>query len=78
MNMDKIVIHERNIITCINSFYFGMIAIKFKRIFFENRIILACSAVILVILSFFKINTSFVLVRQIQGFSLYIFLRFRI
>ena len=61
-----------NIITCINSFYFGMIVIKFRETFFKNRIVLILSFIILIFLSLFQTKTSFVLFEQIQGFSLYI------
>ena len=69
-----IVAKEINIITCVNSFYFGMIAIQLKKYFFENKIFLLFSFILFLFLSLYKINSSFVLIRQIQGFALYIVL----
>ena len=33
------IIKEINLITCINSFYFGMISIKYKRFFLEVKLL---------------------------------------
>jgi len=68
------IVKERNIFTCINSFYFGMIALKYKKFFFESKIVFIFSVILLLFLCLFKLNTSFVLIRQIQGFSFYIVL----
>lgn len=73
-NIYEIVIHERNIITCLNSFYFGMLIIQFKTLFFKSKMIFLFSVSIFIFLSLVKINTSFVLIKQIQGFSFYIIL----
>jgi len=68
------VINERNIIFSLNSFYFGMIVIKFKKYFFENKLTLIICFILLIFLSIFKINSSFILIRQIQGYALFIIL----
>ena len=68
-----IIIKDINIITCINSFYFGMISRKYKRFFFDNKIALIISLIIFEFLCNIKIN-NFILIFQIQGFSLYIIL----
>ena len=68
-----IIIKDINIITCINSFYFGMIFIKYKHFFFNNKITLIISIILLTILCLIKIN-NFILIHQIQGFSLYVIL----
>ena len=60
-----------NIIGCIYSFYFGMLCIKFYSIFFKNRITFIISFFILLFLCSVKIS-KFLLILQIQGFSLYI------
>ena len=63
----------RNLITCIASFYFGMIAIKYKDFFFKNRVLAFISFIIFVFLRFVKLP-DFILLHQIQGFSLLIVL----
>ncbi len=68
-----IILKDCNIITCVNSFYFGMIAIKFQRLFFENKKTFIISFIIFVLLYFYKLP-NFILIWQIQGFSLYIIL----
>ena len=68
-----IIIQDINIISCINSFYFGMISIKFKNIFFETKIILFISFFISIFLNIIKVS-DFILVFQIQGYSLFIIL----
>ena len=50
-----------------------MISIRFKKLFFENKMVLIISIFLLLFLCTFKINT-FILVFQLQGFSLYIVL----
>ena len=67
-----VVIPEKNIITCMISFYFGMIVIKSKKNYLENKLILVFFISLLAIITLFKIHSSFVLIKQIQGFSLYI------
>ena len=62
-----------NIITCINSFYFGMLVIKFQKLFFKNKIVFFISLIIFLFLYFYKVCFSMI-IRQIQGFSLYIIL----
>lgn len=62
-----------NIISCIYSFYFGMLCIKFYLLFFKNRITLIISFLILLFLCLVKMS-KFLLILQIQGFSLYIVL----
>ena len=63
----------RNIITCINSFYFGMIFVKFRKIFFTNQKIFIFSFFVLILLCLYRIIPC-VLIYQIQGFALYIVL----
>ena len=65
--------NDRNLITCLTSFIFGMNAIKFQKYLLENKISLLISLIIFIILCFIKIS-SFVLIFQIQGFSLFIIL----
>ena len=64
---------DMNIITCINSFYFGMLVIKFQKLFFKNKIVFIISLIIFLFFFFFKVCFSMI-IRQIQGFSLYIIL----
>ena len=64
---------DMNIITCINSFYFGMLVIKFPKLFFKNKIVFFISLIIFLILYFYKVPFSMI-INQIQGFSLYIIL----
>ena len=73
INSIFIIIKDINIITCINSFYFGMISIKFKHFFFDNKTSLTISMLLFLFLCFIKLN-NFILIHQIQGFSLYIIL----
>lgn len=68
-----IILADKNIITCMHSFYFGMISIKFKSFFFTNKIAFIISSILFLFLSFKKLN-NFILVFQIQAFSLYIML----
>ena len=70
-----IIIPERNIITCIFSFYFGMESFKLKKIFLDNNISFLISFLLLFIFCTIKINIKFyVLIHQIQGFCLFIVL----
>ena len=62
---------HRNIISCLNSFYFGITTIKFKKIFFDNNISFIISFILLLFTSIIKIH-PFVLLFQIQGFLLFI------
>ena len=62
-----------NIISCINSFYFGMLAIKFQFFFFKNKITLIISFLIFLYLYFIKLS-RFILIWQIQGFAFFIIL----
>ena len=68
-----IILRNTNIFVCINSFYFGMISIKFHNLFFKNKITLLMSFIILVFLCLYKISKN-ILFFQIQGFTLYIVL----
>ena len=70
-----IIQKNNNIITCLNSFYFGMISMKFKKFYFNNSFALIFSLLLLVFLSKVKIYiNAFILVFQLQSFSLYILL----
>ena len=68
-----IISNQRNLITCIISFYFGMNSIKYREFFFENTKTLILLLLILLILSTVKIS-SFILIQQIQGFSFFVIL----
>ena len=68
----KIMI-DCNLITCIQSFYFGMISMKSKAFLLTNRICGVIALIILIFLCFFHLP-RFILIRQIQGFSLFIIL----
>ena len=65
---------NRNIITCITSFYFGIETYRFKKIFISNRISFCFFFVVLLFLSKIHIKSGFILIYQIQGFSLFIVL----
>lgn len=73
-NIYSNVLYEHNIFTCLKSFYFGMIVIKFKKFFFKNILVLILSFLFLIFLFLFEISKSFFLISQIHGFVLYIFL----
>lgn len=62
-----------NLITCMTSFYIGMIFIKFKDLFFKNKISWMVSLLILVVMRFVKFP-NFVFFHQIQGLSLLVVL----
>ena len=64
---------SKNLITCIYSFYFGMIGLKFFNFFFKNKIIFIISIFLFIVLCYIRIS-KFVLIFQIQGFALYIIL----
>lgn len=68
-----IIYKDTNLITCINSFYFGMISIRYKNRILENKISLLISIIIFIYLSLIKLN-DFILLHQIQGYSFYIIL----
>ena len=70
----SIVINEHNIFTCLKSFYFGMIAIKYKFLFFQNKVVFIISFLMVIVLFIFKISKTFFLISQIHGFALYIVL----
>lgn len=68
-----IIINDKNIITCLTSFYFGVTAIKFKKIFLVNNISLAISFFLFIFLRIIKIK-SLEIVFQMQGFTAFIIL----
>lgn len=68
-----IISNDRNIITCIYSFYFGMLALKLNILFFKNKIIFIISFFVLIFLCLIRIS-KFTLIYQIQGFALFIVL----
>ena len=68
-----IIMKDVNIITCVTSFYFGMLAIKFENIFFKNKITFIVSFIIYTYLYLYKLR-ELILIRQIQGFTLFILL----
>lgn len=68
-----VIQRNRNIITCINSFVFGISAIKLKKFFFPNKLVFIISLAQLIFLCNFNIG-SCILIHQIQGFSLFMVL----
>ena len=62
----------RNIIVCLGSFYFGMLSIKYNRLFFKNYILGFCTLIVFVFLCLIKVPIVFI--GQLQGFLLYIIL----
>ena len=68
-----IIKKSRNIFTCINSFYFGMLGIKFYNLFFRNQATFIISFLLLVFLCLKRIS-NIILIFQIQGFLLFIVL----
>jgi hypothetical protein len=66
------IIPRINMITSINSFYFGMLGIIYHDLFF-SKIGFVISLIIFIFLYFIKIS-KIVLIHQMQGFSLYIIL----
>ena len=68
-----IIRKSRNIFTCINSFYFGMLSIKFHHLLFHSKGAFMISLFLLVVLSLKKIS-NIILIFQIQGFLLFIIL----
>ena len=67
------IFFQRNLIVCITSFYFGIISLKYKKYFFENIYIGISSFLLLELLCFIKLFKN-IIIFQIQGFSLFIFL----
>lgn len=67
------IIKERNIITCITSFYFGIETIRFKSFYLKSKKALIIALISFIYLYKFKVN-SFILIFQIQGFCLFILL----
>ena len=67
------IMKDTNIITCVNSFYFGMLGLKFQNLLFKNKRIFICFLIIFILLYFFKLK-NIILIWQIQGISLYIIL----
>ena len=68
-----IITIDCNLITCIQSFYFGMISMKSNAILLTNRISGIIAFIILIFLCNFHLP-RFILFNQIQGFSLFIIL----
>ena len=68
-----IIANERNLITCFTSFYFGMNIIQFRKFIFDNKVLFIIAFILFIILCSIKIS-SFILIHQIQGFSLLIIL----
>ena len=62
-----------SIITCITSVYLGILTIQNKKFFFENNITYITSFLVLLLLCLIKFK-PFILIHQLQGFSLFIFL----
>ena len=71
---DFFVIYKfRNLITCMASFYFGMVAVKNKEFFFKNIICGIVSLLIFIFLYFIKMP-NLVFLHQLHGFTLFIVL----
>lgn len=71
---DFFVIEDfRNMITCTATFYFGMVALRYKDFFFKNKIVGIVSFLILIFLCCVRLP-QFVFVYQIQGLALMIVL----
>ena len=68
------VLYERNFFTCLYSFYFGMLVIKFKRFFMKNTIVLILSLFLSILFFLFQISNTIFLISQLHGFVLYIVL----
>jgi hypothetical protein len=65
---------ERNLITCISSFYFGMLFIKYKNYFLNKKVILIAFC-INIFLYFKIIHSNFsLIIFQLQGFTFLIIL----
>ena len=64
-----------NIITCIASFYFGMVLFRFKLYFLYNNKAIIIFSLLLFLLCTIRININFnIIIFQLQGFCLFIFL----
>lgn len=68
------IMKSRNLITCLYSFYFGMLTIKFNSIFFKNKRILIISFIFFLFLSIIKTSKFILLIYQMQGLLFYIIL----
>ena len=65
---------ERNLITCISSFYFGMIFIRYKN-FFLNKKVIFIAFFMNIFLYIKRIHSNFLLIiSQLQGFTFLIIL----
>ena len=64
------VIDERNFFTCLNSFYFGMLVIKYKSFFIENIVVFIFSFVLSIIFFIVKISNTFFLISQLLYYSI--------
>ena len=62
-----------NLITCLTNFSFGILAIKYNKIFLNNIKALNASLFLFILLCFMKFP-SILILSQIQGFALFIFL----
>lgn len=67
------ILKFRNLITCMLSFYFGMIVSKYKEFFFQNKFLGFFSLIIFLFLCCFHLP-NFYLNQQLQGFLLLIIL----
>jgi hypothetical protein len=65
---------DRNLITCISSFYFGMVLIKYKN-FFLNKKVIFIAFCMNIFLYFKRIHSNFsLIISQLQGFTFLIVL----
>ena len=66
---------QRNLIACTGSFFLGIITAKFYD-FFKKIYIVVISLIINIILTYVNIPYLIIIIRQIHGFSLLLFLLF--
>ena len=66
---------SRHIVTCLMSFYFGVETIRFQKFYLSNKITFIISLLVFIFLYIFHVRINcYILIFQIQGFSLFIIL----
>ena len=66
-----IIMKDTNLITCLASFSFGIIIIRYNKIFLDEYITLFISLILLIFLNYVKVRCS-IIIFQLQGFCLFI------
>jgi len=68
--------NSRNLITCLTSFYFGMVAMKYRNFFLKDKYVGISSSIILIALCFFRISSPKIqfIFEIVQSWLLFIFL----